>query len=100
MSSRELGRAKVLPGKPPVQIGYERLTSHTDLEARRLVAGVGLEWDAACLGHERNPRSVQTASFWQVRQPVYRSSVQRWRHYEPWLGALRELEGLQPAPAA
>ena len=86
--------AEVLPGRPPVQIDYERMTDQTDLEARRLVAGVGLEWDAACLGHERNPRSVQTASFWQVRQPVYRSSVQRWRHYEPWLGALRELEGL------
>jgi hypothetical protein len=44
-----------------------------------------------CLHSERNPRSVRTASVWQARQPVYKSSVARWRRYEPWLGSLREL---------
>jgi hypothetical protein len=34
---------------------------------------------------------VSTASKWQARQPIYRTSVERWRHYEPWLGELREL---------
>ncbi len=40
---------------------------------------------------ERNQRVVRTASLWQARQPVYRSSVARWRNYEPWLGELAEL---------
>jgi hypothetical protein len=40
---------------------------------------------------------VKTPSLWQVRQPVYKTSVERWRRYEPWLGELREL---LPAVAA
>ncbi len=51
----------------------------------------GLEWDDACLAPERNERAVITASRWQARQPVYTSSLERWRRYEPWLGELREL---------
>jgi len=38
-----------------------------------------------------NPRAVNTPSKWQTRQPIYRSSVARWRRYEPWLGPLRAL---------
>ena len=44
-----------------------------------------------CLSPERNKRTVRTASLWQARQPVYSTSVARWRRYEPWLGELREL---------
>ena len=62
---------------------------------RRLVAFCGLDWDDACLEPERNERQVRTASVWQARQPVYKTSVERWRRYEPWLGELREL--LSPA---
>jgi hypothetical protein len=51
----------------------------------------GLDWNEACLYSERNRRAVRTASVWQARQPVYNTSVARWRHYEPWLGALRAL---------
>jgi hypothetical protein len=40
---------------------------------------------------ESNPRAVNTPSKWQARQPIYRSSVARWRRYEPWLGPLQEL---------
>ena len=45
----------------------------------------------ACLHAECNPRVVKTPSKWQTRQPIYRSSVARWRRYEPWLGTLRAL---------
>jgi hypothetical protein len=38
-----------------------------------------------------NRRTINTASLWQARQPIYRTSVERWRRYEPWLGELREL---------
>ena len=50
-----------------------------------------LEWHEACLQPERNVRTINTASLWQARQPVYRSSVERWRNYLPWLGPLAEL---------
>jgi hypothetical protein len=51
----------------------------------------GLDWDGACLAPEENRRVVKSSSLWQARQPTYTKSVERWRHYEPWLGELREL---------
>ncbi len=49
---------------------------------------------SSCLKPEANTRSVRTASMWQVRQPINRASVARWRRYEPWLGELLELQDL------
>ena len=57
------------------------------------MAFCGLAGDDACLAPERNERAVKTASRWQVRQPVYATSLERWRRYEPWLGELRALLG-------
>jgi tetratricopeptide (TPR) repeat protein len=73
------------------EVDYETLIADREAETRRLVAFCGLAWDDACLTPERNPRVVKTASRWQVRQPVYKTSVERWRRYEPWLGDLRTL---------
>ncbi|HEY5301054.1 MAG TPA: sulfotransferase [Acetobacteraceae bacterium] len=87
----------VLPADRFLEVEYERLIAEPEAESRRLIAFTGLDWDDACLRPERNNRNVRTASAWQARQPVYASSVERWRHYEPWLGELREL---LPAPAA
>jgi hypothetical protein len=45
-----------------------------------------------CLsGAKSQPAPHHTASVWQARQPIYRTSVERWKHYEPWLGELRAL---------
>ena len=74
-----------------LEIDYESLVADAEAGARRLVAFCGLEWDNACLRPEQNDRRIGTASNWQARQPIYRSSVERWRRYEPWLGELREL---------
>jgi len=65
---------------------------------RRIIAACGLAWHDACLRPECNPRAVRTPSKWQTRQPIYRTSVARWRRYEPWLGPLRALvdDGSQP----
>jgi len=82
---------EVLPPDRMLEIDYEEATAAPEATARRLVAFCGLEWDAACLQPERNADAVRTASKWQARQPVYRTSVERWRRYEPWIGALREL---------
>jgi tetratricopeptide (TPR) repeat protein len=81
----------VLPPDRLTEIDYEVLVADREAAARRLIAFCGLPWDDACLRHEENKRVVKTASMWQARQPVYRSSVSRWRNYEPWLGELREL---------
>ena len=56
--------------------------------ARRLIAACGLEWEPACLEFHRTERPVRTASVTQVRQPVYKKSVARWKNYESDLGAL------------
>ncbi|HME26242.1 MAG TPA: sulfotransferase [Acetobacteraceae bacterium] len=81
----------VLPPDRFLEVDYEALVDDQELWTRRVIDFCGLPWDAACLRPERNTRIVQTASLRQARQPVYRSSVGRWQHYEPWLGALREL---------
>jgi tetratricopeptide (TPR) repeat protein len=81
----------VLPSDRFIDVDYEALVANAAAEARRLVEFCGLDWDDACLRPEDNQRVVTTASMWQARQPVYRSSVDRWRCYEPWLGELRDL---------
>jgi tetratricopeptide (TPR) repeat protein len=81
----------VLPGDRFIEVNYEALIADQEAETRRLIAFCGLDWDDACLAPERNRRIVRTSSLWQVRQPVYKRSVARWRNYEPWLGELREL---------
>ncbi len=81
----------VLPPGTLLTIDYEALIASPEAQTRRMVACLGLEWDAACLAPERNPAIVRTASLWQARQPVHGKSVARWRRYEPWLGALRDL---------
>ena len=79
----------VLPS-PVHEQSYESLVESLESESRRLIDFCGLDWDDRCLDFHRTERSVHTASGWQVRQPIYRSSVQRWRNYERHLGPLRE----------
>jgi tetratricopeptide (TPR) repeat protein len=82
---------RLLPADRFTEVQYETLVADREAETRRMVAICGLDWDEACLAPERNRRVVRTASLWQARQPVYTTSVERWRRYEPWLGELREL---------
>jgi len=82
---------RVLPADRFLEVDYENLTSAPELAIRRIIAACGLPWHDACLRPESNPRAVKTPSKWQTRQPIYRSSVARWRRYEPWLGPLRAL---------
>jgi tetratricopeptide (TPR) repeat protein len=87
----------VLPADRFIEVDYEELTRVPEPVIRRIIAVCGLEWDESCLRPESNPRAVNTPSKWQARQPIFRTSVGRWRRYEPWLGPLRALveEGLQ-----
>jgi len=81
----------VLPADRFIEVDYEELTRAPEPVIRRIIAACGLAWHDACLRPQSNPRAVKTPSKWQTRQPIYRSSVARWRRYEPWLGPLRAL---------
>jgi tetratricopeptide (TPR) repeat protein len=81
----------VLPPEIFYETQYEELVNDRDARSRELIAFCGLDWDDACMAPEQNERQVRTASVWQARQPVYKTPVERWRRYEPWLGELREL---------
>ncbi len=82
---------------PVLDVAYEDMVTDLEGVARRVTAFVGLEWEPACLEFHRNQRPVRTASLAQVRQPIYRSSVGRWRHYENALQPLFErLEKAEP----
>jgi Sulfotransferase family len=81
----------VLPSDRFIEVDYEDLTHAPEPVIRRIIAACGLAWHDACLRPESNPRAVKTPSKWQTRRPIYRTSVERWRRYEPWLGPLRAL---------
>ncbi|MDR3638240.1 MAG: sulfotransferase [Isosphaeraceae bacterium] len=69
-------------------VAYEETVADLEGVARRLIAALGLEWDPACLEFHRTQRMVCTGSQHQVRQPLYRHSVGRWKHYEHELAEL------------
>jgi hypothetical protein len=83
---------------PIFDIDYEALVAEPETVARELIAFCGLKWDERCLEFHRIDRNVTTASNWQVRQPVYRSAVGRWRNYEAHLNPLRAALGATLAP--
>jgi tetratricopeptide (TPR) repeat protein len=88
----------VLPDGAMLEVQYEELVADLEHHARRIVAYCGLEWDDACLAFHKTERSVRTASAAQVRQPIYQSSIGRWRPHEARLQPLlRELTGLIPS---
>ncbi len=88
---------KVLPGDAFLDINYEDIVADQEKQARRLLDYCGLEWDPACLDFHKTKRQVRTASVTQVRQPIYNTSVERWRKYERFLGPLLdELGDLVP----
>ena len=82
----------LLPGRI-LDIDYEALVEHQERESRRLVEWLGLAWDDRCLAFHETRRTVRTASHHQVRQPIYRTSRQRWKRYERHLAGLRAAIG-------
>ncbi len=93
-------RVVLAPGAM-LDVVYEDVVDDIEGQARRLVDYCGLPWDDRCLEFHKNKRPVKTASAAQVRKPLFRSSLQRWRKYEADLGPLlQELGDLVPAPAS
>jgi tetratricopeptide (TPR) repeat protein len=79
--------SKALPLRM-LTVQYEELVADLEGQSRRLIDFLGLPWEPDCLEFHKTERTVVTASVWQVRQPIYNSSVGRWRHYEKHLGPL------------
>ena len=100
----ELGRAyadyvnlmmhldEVLPGRI-YRVIYEDLVADPEKQVRQLLAQLDLPFEAACLDFHKNTRAMNSVSSEQVRQPLYRDSVEQWRNYEPWLGPLKSALG-------
>lgn len=85
----------VLPPGAMLDVAYEDVVDDLEGQARRLIDYCGLPWDDRCLSFHETRRPVLTASAIQVRQPIFRSSLERWRKYEagiaPLLDELGEL---------
>lgn len=78
---------KVLP-QPPHSLIYEKLVHAQEEESRRLVDLCGLDWEEACLAFYEGDTPVNTFSDVQVRKPMFRSSIGRWRRYQDHLQEL------------
>ena len=107
---RELGRyhrmyldlmehwRRVLPAGAMLEVQYEAVVEDIETQARRILDYCGLPWDPRCIAFHETHRPVKTASVDQVRRPIYRSSMQRWKPYESQLGPL--IEALASDPTA
>jgi tetratricopeptide (TPR) repeat protein len=82
---------QALPAGAILEVPYEGLVAEQETWTRKILDFVGLEWDERCLAFHETKRSVTTASAWQVRQKIYRQSVERWRNYEKFIGPLKGL---------
>ena len=78
----------VLPGKI-LRVHYEDVVKDTESQVRRLLEFCNLPYEEACLSFYETDRSVRTASSEQVRQPIYKSGLEQWKHFEPWLSPLK-----------
>lgn len=86
---RLMGHWKKLFGQNIFDAVYDDFVTDPMPTTRELLRFLELEWDEACLKFQRLDNRVRTASVWQVREPIYRKSSGRWRHYERHLEPLR-----------
>jgi tetratricopeptide (TPR) repeat protein len=82
----------VLPAGSILEVPYAELVSDQVTWTRRILEFLELDWDDRCLNFHETRRQVVTASHWQVRQKIYRTSVARWRNYEKFIEPLLDLK--------
>jgi len=80
---------EALPGKV-LRMQHEVVVEDLEGSVRRLLEFCGLPFEAACLEFWKTERNVRTASSEQVRRPIFKEGLDQWRHFEPWLGPLKE----------
>ena len=81
---------QILPADTLLDVSYEALVDDLEQQLRRVLAFLGLNWNDRCLRFFETQRPVDTASAAQVRQPLYRKSIERWRHYQSHIAPLCE----------
>src|SRR6266403_5336012 len=87
----------VLPGRI-LRIKHEDAVDDLEANVRRILEFCELEFEQGCVEFYKTERTVHSASSEQVRRPLYREGVDHWRHYEPWLGPLKEALGPLTSP--
>ncbi len=70
------------------EVCYDSLTVNQEIESKKLINHIGLNWDESCLTPENNKRSVNTASNIQIREKIYKGSSNKWKNYKPFLNGL------------
>ena len=88
---------EVMPADRYFEFNYEDLVADQEGMSRKLIDFCGLKWDDTCLNYHENERAIKTASIWQVRQKIYTTSVERWRHYAPHISPLMALIETSPS---
>lgn len=83
---------RALPGKI-LRVQYEQVVADLESETRRILDFCGLPFEAACLNFHQTERAVRTASSEQVRQPIFKSGVDQWENFSPYLDPLRKILG-------
>ncbi len=84
----------VLPGFV-LRVQHEDVVEDLEGQVRRILDFCGLPFEQACVDYHQTERSIRTPSAEQVRQPIFRTSLEQWRHYESWLDPLKEALGPQ-----
>jgi hypothetical protein len=79
---------------PILDVRYEDLIADPRTWVAKVLDFCGLEWEDACLNFHKSERQVVTASYDQVRKPLYNTSVARWKHYERQLEPVSRILGL------
>lgn len=79
----------ILPGEI-YEVEYEKLVDNFEQQSRQIIDFIGLPWEESCLSFFKSKRMVHTSSDYQVRQPIYTKSVERWKNYEQYLDTLKE----------
>ena len=76
-----------------LRVEHEEVVADLEGQVRRLLDFCALPFEPACLNYHQTDRSIRTPSAQQVRQPIYKTGLDQWRNYEPWLGPLKEALG-------
>jgi tetratricopeptide (TPR) repeat protein len=83
---------EVLPGRV-LRVWHEDVVDDLEVNVRRMLDFCGLQFEPKCVDFHKTERSVRTASSEQVRQPIFREGLDQWKHYERWLGPLKDALG-------
>jgi tetratricopeptide (TPR) repeat protein len=76
-----------------LRVQHEDVVEDLETQVRRILDFCGLDFEQSCVEYHKTERSIRTPSAEQVRQPIYRSGLEQWKNYEPWLEPLKEALG-------